>query len=78
MPAAYTDLVRKKKSLFITNIVTGIDGSDQTIQCTSLAGCAQDTAITLTIDRVDQNGERTAGYMERVTGIVSVEQAVQE
>lgn len=71
MSGLYTDLLRKKKSLFITNVVTGIDGSDQVIPCESLGGMPQDTAVTLTIDRVDQNGERTPLYMERVTGVVS-------
>jgi len=38
---------------------------------TSTSGLPTDTAITLTIDRVDANGDATPTLVERVTGVVS-------
>lgn len=71
MPASYTDKLRKKKSMFISNITSGIGSTDTVIACESLAGLPTDTAVTLTIDRVNENGERLYSQVERVTGIVS-------
>jgi len=42
----------------------------------SASGLPTDTAVLLTIDRVDQNGAKTPGKMERILGIVSVDNIV--
>jgi hypothetical protein len=69
--AANTDKLRKKKSIFSTTLNGGIDDSAATIALSSTSGLATDTAITLTIDRVDANGVSTPTKVERVTGVVS-------
>lgn len=69
--AANTDKIRKKKSNFSTTLNGGISDSDQTIALSSGSGLPTDTAITLTIDRVDVNGTSTPTKKERVTGVVS-------
>lgn len=71
MAAANTDKWRKKKSLFSTTLNGGIDDNDTTLTLNSASGLATDTAITLTINRVDANGNPTPSLMERVTGVVS-------
>lgn len=71
MAAANTDKLRKKKSNFSTTLNGGIDDNDTTITLNSTSGLATDTAITLTINRVDANGNPTPSAMERVTGVVS-------
>ena len=74
MAAASTDKVRKKKSNFSTTLSSGIDGSTGTIPLTSSSGLPTDTAVTLTIDRVDANAVSTPSKMERITGVVGVNQ----
>lgn len=69
--AANTDLLRKKKSNFSTTLSSGINDSVQTIPLSSASGLPTDTAITLTIDRVDANGVSTPSLVERVCGVVS-------
>jgi len=71
MPSSNTDLLRKKKSMFISALTASITPDDVVIPCEFLTGIAQDTAVTLTLDRVDQNGARTTNQVERVTGVVS-------
>ena len=71
MAAANTDKLRKKESVFSTTLSGSITDSDTTIGLTSVTGLATDTAITLTIDRVDADGEATPSAVERVTGVVS-------
>ena len=63
---------RKGKPLFSTTLVTGIGtGTSDTITLSSVAGLPTDTEITLTFDRVDQNGDALpAADMERITGII--------
>lgn len=71
MAAANTDLLRKKKSLFSTTLSSGISAVDTSMTLASTSGLPTDTAITLTIDRVDANGVSTPSARERVTGVVS-------
>lgn len=71
MAAANTDLLRKKKSNFSTTLSSGISDSDQTIPLSSASGLPTDTAITLTLDRVDSDNVSTPSKRERVTGVVS-------
>jgi len=71
MPAANTDLIRKKKSNFSTTLSSGINNSDTTIPLSSGSGLPTDTAITLTIDRVDADNVATPSKREKVTGVVS-------
>ncbi len=66
-----TDLFRKGKSNFATTLAGGISDSDTTIPLSSAVGLPVDTAVTLTIDRVDSNGTSTTPNVERVTGVVS-------
>jgi len=66
-----TDLFRKGKSNFATTLASGISDSDTTIPLSSAVGLPTDTAVTLTIDRVDANGKSTPDDVERVTGVVS-------
>lgn len=66
-----TDLFRKGKSNFATTLASGISDSDITIPLSSAVGLPVDTAVTLTIDRVDSNGTPTPSKVERVTGVVS-------
>jgi len=74
MAAAATDKVRKKKSNFSTTLSSGINNSTSTVPLSSSSGLPSDTGVTLTIDRVDANAVSTPGKMERVTGIVGVNQ----
>jgi hypothetical protein len=71
MAASNTDLLRKKKSNFSTTLNGAIDDSVQTIALNSTSGLPTDTAITLTIDRIDANGTSTPTKKERVTGVIS-------
>jgi hypothetical protein len=71
MAAAATDKLRKKKSNFSTTLSSGIDDSVKTIPLNSASGLPTDTAVTLTIDRVDANSVSTPTKMERVTGVIS-------
>lgn len=71
MAAANTDKFRKKKNLFSTTLNGGITADATSLTCNSLSGVPTDTAITITIDRVDANGLSTPTYREDVTGVVS-------
>jgi len=70
MAAANTDLLRKKKSNFSTTLSSGISDSDTTIPLSSASGLPTDTAITLTLDRVDSDNVSTPSKRERVTGVI--------
>ena len=69
--ALNTDKLRKRKSLFSTTLSSSITDSDVTIPLSSASGLPTDTAITLTIDRVDANGVSTPAKVERITGVIS-------
>lgn len=71
MAAGINDKFRKKRSNFSTTLSAGINNSVQTIPLTSVSGLATDTAIGLTIDRVDSDDNPTPLLMERVIGIIS-------
>jgi hypothetical protein len=72
MAANAADLLRKKKSNFSTTLSAWINDTDETIACNSLSGLPEDTAVTLTIDRVDDAGTvKASNLWERVTGVVS-------
>lgn len=72
MPASITDKLRKYKSLFSTTLSTGIGtGTSDTITPATVTGLPTDTAITLTIDRVDSSGTATPSKLERIKGIIS-------
>ena len=72
MPASITDKLRKYKSLFSTTLSTGIGtGTSDTITPATVTGLPTDTAITLTIDRVDSAGTATPSKLERIKGIIS-------
>lgn len=71
MAAANTDLLRKSKSLFSTTLSGSITDTGATIGLNSASGLPTDTAITLTIDRVDANGTSLGAQVERVVGVIS-------
>lgn len=71
MAAANTDKWRKKRSNFSTTLSAGIDDNDVTISLTSVTGLPTDTAVELTINRVDADGNPTPNLMERVIGVIS-------
>lgn len=71
MAAANTDKFRKKKNLFSTTLSGSITDSDTSLSCASLSGVPTDTAVTITIDRVDANGISTPSLREDITGVVS-------
>lgn len=71
MAAANTDKWRKKRSNFSTTLSAGIDDNDVTIALTSVTGLPTDTAVELTINRVDADGNPTPNLMERVIGVIS-------
>jgi len=70
--ASINDKLRKYKSLFSTTLSTGIGtGTSDTITPATVTGLPTDTAITLTIDRVDSSGTATPSKLERIKGIIS-------
>lgn len=71
MAALITDKLRKKKSLFSTTLNGAISAVDTVATLVSTSGLPTDTAITITINRIDSNGTATPSLMETVTGIVS-------
>lgn len=72
MAASINDKRRKYKSLFSTTLSTGIGtGTSDTITPATVTGLPTDTAITLTIDRVDSAGTATPSKLERIKGIIS-------
>lgn len=70
MAANVTDKFRKSKSLFSTTTTGSINDSVQTIGLNSVSGLPTDTAITVTIDRVDSDGVAT-GRVERAICTIS-------
>src|SRR5574343_187749 len=71
MPAANTDKLRKKKSLFQTTLNGGISDSDTSLTLNSASGLPTDTGGTIVVNRVDANGTATPSSMEVMTGVVS-------
>src|SRR3712207_5742932 len=71
MPAAATDKFIKGARRFSTTLSSGIDASTGTIPLTSVTGLPTDTAVEITIDRVDVNGNLTLANEEVIRGIVS-------
>ncbi len=71
MTALNTDLVRKAAPLFATQLSAPILSSDTTIPLNSVAGLPLDTAVTITIDATDANGNLTPTFKETVTGVVN-------
>lgn len=71
MAAANTDKFRKKKNLFSTTLNGSITADATSLTCNSLSGVPTDTAVTITIDRVDANGTSTPTLREDITGVVS-------
>lgn len=70
--AANTDLLRKSKSLFSTTLSTGIGtGTSDTLTPATVTGLPTDTAITITIDRVDSAGVSLGSQVERIIGVIS-------
>ena len=67
-----SDLFKKGVSLFSTTLSTGIGtGTGETLSLSSVVGCPTDTEFTITIDRVDANGDATPTKTERITGTIS-------
>lgn len=71
MAAANTDKFRKKVNTFSTNLNGSITDSATSLTCDALTNVPTDTAVTVTIDRVDLNGASTPSKREDVTGTVS-------
>lgn len=71
MAAANTDKFRKKVNTFSTNLNGSITDSATSLTCDALTNVPTDTAVTVTIDRVDLNGTSTPSKREDVTGTVS-------
>lgn len=71
MAAANTDKARKQKSQVATTLSAGISDSDTSTSLASASGFPTDTAVTLTINRVDANGTPTPTLQERVVGTVN-------
>lgn len=71
--AANTDNLRKGTRRFSTTIGVGgvADDSVTTIPLTTVSGLATDTAVDITIDRVDGEGDLSPTNEEVVTGVVS-------
>lgn len=67
-----TDYLRKYKSLFSTTLASGIGtGTGDTLTLSSVTGLPTDTPITITVDRVDSEGNTTPTKLERITGTIS-------
>lgn len=71
MPAANTDSFIKSAPLFSTTLSSGVDDSTTTIPLSSVSGLATDTAVCLTIDDRDADGNETLDTREVVVGVVS-------
>ena len=73
MTASNTDKFRMGARRFTTTIGAGgvADGTTTIIPLTSVSGLPIDTAVDVTIDRVDGSGELTLTKEEVVTGVVS-------
>lgn len=69
---AITHKFKKGESLFSTTLSASIStGTGETITLASVTGLPTDTEITITIDRVDSNGNATPAKLERITGTIS-------
>jgi hypothetical protein len=63
---------KKGESLFSTTLSASIStGTGETITLASVSGLPTDTEITITVDRVDANGNDTPAKLERITGTIS-------
>lgn len=71
MAAANSDKFRKKKNLFSTTLNGGITDVATSLTAASLTDVPTDTAVTVTVDRVDANGASTPSLREDITGVVS-------
>lgn len=73
MPAAASDKLKKLSKRWVGQIgAAGVtDDTTQTIPLASVTNLATDTAVVVTIDRVDVNGATTANLEETVVGVVS-------
>uniref|UniRef100_A0A6M3IGI6 Putative tail protein n=1 Tax=viral metagenome TaxID=1070528 RepID=A0A6M3IGI6_9ZZZZ len=73
MAAAATDLLKKVARRWVGQIGAGgvADASTTTIPLASTTNLPTDTAVVVTIDRVDANGTATASLEETVIGVVS-------
>ncbi len=71
MPGLNTDLLRKAAPLFATQLSGSISPSDTTIPLQSISGLPLDTAVTITIDATDANGNQTPTFKETITGVVN-------
>ena len=71
--ATNTDKFLKAANNWVGSIGSGAvsDGTTTTIPLVSVTGLPTDTAVQVTIDRVDTNGASTPAKMEVVTGVVS-------
>jgi len=66
------DKFKKAESLFSTTLSASIStGTGETITLASVSGLPTDTEITITVDRVDANGNATPAKLERITGTLS-------
>lgn len=72
MAASINDKLHKYKSLFSTTLSVGIGtGTGDTLTPATVTGLPTDTAITLTIDRVDSAGASLGTQRERIDGVIS-------
>lgn len=71
MAAANTDKFKKVQRKFSTTLSSTLAQSATTAALSSTSGLPTDTAVTVTIDRVDSNGTATPSSEEVVTGVVS-------
>lgn len=71
MAAANTDKIRKGTSGFSATLTASISNSDATIALSNVNNLATDTAVELTIDRVDSSGVSTPTKREVIIGVVS-------
>lgn len=73
MAASNTDKLRKAAIDFVNAIGSGgvADGTTTTVPLVSTTGLPTDTAIEITIDRVDANGSVTPSKKEVINGVVS-------
>lgn len=71
MAAAATDKFIKGARRFSTTLSGSIDDSVTTIPLTSVVGLPTDTAVVITIDRVDSSGVETLSNEEVIVGTVS-------
>jgi len=73
MAAANTDKCKKVAPKWVAQVGSGgiTDASGTTIPLSSVTSLPTDTAVVVTIDRVDANGVKTPSLEETVVGVVS-------